>query len=1344
MKRHIYAIVLLLVCLVFSNVTQAQSSRFAKKNYPDFLALRKQADTSWVLADSAVGLGAKIFTAETEKENKRPDTTFLAELCKTMGELGQLSYDYETATLYHLLAGIYYQNIGNELEAGKTISKYLLTYEVIRLKRQKTNVWKAVDSTIFNHGKGDTVLWMTADARDLRWSPNGDTVFVVLNAGRAQNMIEGSKFDVFTTFDTFSNYNRRSIQAGTGFITHIDEFTSQGYMVFFDDFEDTIYHKDAFEIKIATDKRYYSGQLSQLGAYNIKFTNHASEVYFVGGDGNLTIDGGKFEIPIKKAMIQSFRDAISYYDSISPGVLDIKIETGRFGGMNYRDMFASATLFDLENFLDYIITYPAKYINQEYNLASRFATWVINDCYLGNNESRVLDSIFMLNKQQIMAKSQVWGEYYKQLTKADSVYLARVVNVYELQPEQRIYELEKLKELSRFSGNASSDSFYTVNLIYQHYGRKNQLAALSYADEIWPRLKGWDKQLIALYKGVLFSGLNRSEEAIRFLDSSLAIDSTYYYAKGYKGWNLIKLGKIKQAFPYCKSAWEVDSFATWTNINYGHALFLRGDKAQARRLYRKSFEFMTVPSDYCEGLETDFDYFINAGLNENDFKELKVEFSKYYKENWEHLIAGDSLKKRGENLEGKDQYDEALRLMSLATKEYFKDAKPDWERIRGAYRWSGYIHYRKKDYRNSVVFYKQAGALTVAQGLGDDNLITDYTDVANVYDWLDDTLREMEYRSRSSSLEVALREKRDPKRLYMLVVGPGYTKHNDTFSYQDALAVSTALNGSADLYFDSVTNKTYLGSNATLANIQNALDTAIYTLGENDVFVFYYSGYGATGENEGIQLADKLFSVRDLSGYLSQVPAGRQIHIADCNGLNWREWYQRGNFSQFSSEKRSLMFLGLKTARIEEPGLSHAVLTDALLKGLNQSLADGSATATEWLSNTVSGLYFTDRLYAVEMQTYGHDFVLGRAKVKLQVADTFPPVIELFGAVATRGENISVVNTRAVISGRIFDDNKIVFAQANGIDILISQNGRFELPKELYNVKNVTIVAKDEFGNSSRQNYMLTAAEIAKTTESMRYAYLFASTEYTYWDDLSNPIFDAKKIGELLENYFGYQVKIIENPKRHEVTEKLDQIRRFKFKPNDQLLVFFAGHGLYDTAWGGYYVCPDSKKPENDPFYDTYFKQQQIADLLDGCGAGNVFLVMDVCFGGKMFDKVDRHEYRSVNDGNEMTADEYIKRQMEIKCRQFLTSGGNNYVEDGVAGSHSPFAGRFIIALEDAATGKDYVSASEVMDYLRTMKTLGNDKKSFPRYGFFGGDKDGEYVLKVVRKMRNSATIAGL
>ncbi|MCC7296739.1 MAG: caspase family protein, partial [Bacteroidia bacterium] len=823
-----------------------------------------------------------------------------------------------------------------------------------------------------------------------------------------------------------------------------------------------------------------------------------------------------------------------------------------------------------------------------------------------------------------------------------------------------------------------------------------------------------------------------------------AIDSGYYYAKGYKGWNLLKMGRIKQAIPYCQYSWNYDSFVPWTNINYAHALILKGDKNEAKRLYRKSFEYMTVESDFKEGLLTDFDYFISTGLNETEFKELREEFNNYYLRSWKNRIVGDSLKARSLTYEGKEKYDEGIRLMVAATKEYFKDPKPNWEKVRTTYRWTGYMHYKKKDYSNSVVYYKKAAGVSIAAGLGDDNLISDYDDVANIYDWLDDTLHEMEFRSRASSLEVALREKRDQKRLYMLCIGPNTANKNDSFSQADASVLSTAMKTGADLHFDSVTNHTFLGKNATLANIKNALDSAIYTLGENDVFMFYFSGYGQTGATEGIQLSDGLLPMRDLSGYLSQVPAGRQIHIADCNGLNWREWYQRGNFSQLSSEKRSLMFFGLKNARIEERILNHSVLSNALIKSLETSLEDGVATATEWFSHAAATMFDNDQLYALEMQAFGHDFTIGKAKVALKVKDTFPPLIELFGAVATRGENISLVSNKSVIAGRITDNNNITFASANGITLTIAQNGRFELPKELIGVRNISIVAVDEFGNRNQKDFLVTQSETAKTSESTRYAYLFASKDYEFWDDLTNPIFDAEKIGELLESNYGFQTTIIRNPDRYKITEKLDEIRRFKYKSNDQVFVFFAGHGLYDSVWGGYYVCPESKKPAQDKYYETYYPQQKIADLLDGCNAGNVFLVMDVCFGGKMFDKVDKHEYRSVNDGNELSSDEYVRRQLEIRCRQFLTSGGNNYVEDGVAGTHSPFASRVIYALEEAATKKDYLSASEMMDYLRTMKTMGNDKKSVPRYGFFGGDKDGEFVFKVTRKIRNSATIAGL
>lgn len=1336
-------ILFLAICLC-SSLANAQISKLGKKMYPKFQTLASQADTNFSLVDSALSMGIEIFKAEQEAADKKMDTLFMAMLCDDLGALSELNYEYEAAAPYYLLAGTYYQKINKDLEAGISISKYLLSYEVVRLTRVKKDAMKPSDSIIFDRGKADTTIWISTSAREMRRSAEGDTLFVKLNGGKAQNVTIDSKLDVFTTFDTFYAIKRNIIKAGTGFITQINDFTCEGYVVLEPDFDDTIYDNDAWEIKVDVDKRFVTSQIAKIAAYNIKLFDHNSDRYLIGGEGNLTINAERFEKPLILAMLDEFQKSIPYYDSTRPGVLDNMIDEGRFGGMTYRQCLQSATYFDVTVFIDYIGSYPARSINTEKNIIAVFIQWALDGAYTGKSEQEVFDSIFYMPNARLMDNYKVWGEYYKTLTKPDSVMMKMNDDRYELYPEKKIALLEKMLELSKAVNNKTSDSFYTIHLVYQYYNVKKYKVALEYSDKIWDRLYGFHKQLIALYKGVFYSNLNNSTEAIRYLDSSLAIDSNYFYAQGYKGWNLIKLGRLKDAFPYCEYARNWDSSVAWTNINMAHAYLLRGNKGEANRLYKKSFEFMSVPSDYYEGLQTDFDYFINSGLNELEFKELKKFYTDYYNTNWKNRIYGDSLKSRGTNYEDKEEYTEALRLMNEAGIAYLKDAKPEWDKVRSVYRWMGYLHYKKKEYRDAVVFYKKASVTTIEHSLGDDNLISDYDDISNVYDWLDDTTREMEYRSRASSLEVALREKRDPKRLYIVMVGTDYSNHNDTFSLNDARELSNALKNSGNLYFDSISDYTFIGKNANSANLKRALDTAIYTLGDNDVFLFYYSGFGRSGENEGLQLSDGLFTLRDLSGYLSQVPAGRQIHIADCNGLNWREWYQRGTFGLLSSEKRSLMFLGLKNARIEEKSMQHSVLTDALLKGLTMSLNDGAATATEWFSNAASYLLGNDRLYALEMQSFGHDFTIGRSRIVSNSNDTVPPVIELYGATATRGENISVVNTKGPLAGRITDNSRIAAAYANGIALYVAANGRFELPKELLGLKNITITASDEYGNTSFQEFVVSQSEATKSSESNRYAYLFASKDYEYWNDLKNPVFDAEKIGELLESYYGYKVTIIRNPSRFEVTEKLDQIRRFKFKPNDQLFVFFAGHGLYDSVWGGYYVCPESKLPKDDKYYESYYPQQKIADLIDGCAARNVFLVMDVCFGGKMFDKIEKHDYIRVNDGNEISTDDYITRQLEIPCRQFLTSGGNNYVEDGVAGSHSPFAGRFITALEESAMKKEYITASEVTDYLRTMKTLGNDKKSFPRYGFFGGDKDAEYVLKVVRKMRSSAVIAGL
>jgi uncharacterized caspase-like protein len=92
------------------------------------------------------------------------------------------------------------------------------------------------------------------------------------------------------------------------------------------------------------------------------------------------------------------------------------------------------------------------------------------------------------------------------------------------------------------------------------------------------------------------------------------------------------------------------------------------------------------------------------------------------------------------------------------------------------------------------------------------------------------------------------------------------------------------------------------------------------------------------------------------------------------------------------------------------------------------------------------------------------------------------------------------------------------------------------------------------------------------------YALLFATDEYEEWGDLVNPINDAETIGKTLEDFYGFEVEIITNATKTEVLSKIREYQKKRFGPNDQLFIFFAGHGSYDSISGeGYIVCTDSK-----------------------------------------------------------------------------------------------------------------------------------------------------------------------
>lgn len=235
------------------------------------------------------------------------------------------------------------------------------------------------------------------------------------------------------------------------------------------------------------------------------------------------------------------------------------------------------------------------------------------------------------------------------------------------------------------------------------------------------------------------------------------------------------------------------------------------------------------------------------------------------------------------------------------------------------------------------------------------------------------------------------------------------------------------------------------------------------------------------------------------------------------------------------------------------------------------------------------------------------------------------------------------------------------------------------------------------------------------------YAILFATDKYDNWSDLVNPIFDSNTIAKELEDRFGFEVKVVENADQDKVFTTLREYAKMNYKPQDQLFIFFAGHGQYDDTFGeGYVVAKNSLA--KDPGKVTYISHNRLRNNIDNIKCDHIFLAMDVCFGGT-FDPIlasSRALYDEIDNA------EFIVKKLSVKTRKYVTSGGKEYVSDGIKGQHSPFARKFLEALRDNGGDDRILTLAELNIYLQKLQTT-------PRAGAFGSDEQGSEFLFIAK-----------
>jgi hypothetical protein len=305
---------------------------------------------------------------------------------------------------------------------------------------------------------------------------------------------------------------------------------------------------------------------------------------------------------------------------------------------------------------------------------------------------------------------------------------------------------------------------------------------------------------------------------------------------------------------------------------------------------------------------------------------------------------------------------------------------------------------------------------------------------------------------------------------------------------------------------------------------------------------------------------------------------------------------------------------------------------------------------------------------------------------------------------------------------RIFSASGLKAALLNGKPVTLADGREFSANYPLSLGNNVFIInAEDIHGNRASDTMIIrrvpqrTVAQERTTftfgtPQGRNIALIIATDRYDEWSNLNNPVRDGRTLAMELSEKYGFMVDTLFNPTRRELLNKLTEYLSGNFTDADRLMVFVAGHGVYDNLLNdGYLVMRDSKKDEMEK-EDSYVSFRVLSTRLNNTRFKQVFVMIDACYGGAFGDV-------SFTDGGD-------------KVRLFLTSGSREYVDDGPRGGHSPFAASVLDILRQDGPQKGQLSAKYLDVMLRQRGTL----TSTPRFGSFASSaRDSDFVLKYVQ-----------
>jgi len=222
---------------------------------------------------------------------------------------------------------------------------------------------------------------------------------------------------------------------------------------------------------------------------------------------------------------------------------------------------------------------------------------------------------------------------------------------------------------------------------------------------------------------------------------------------------------------------------------------------------------------------------------------------------------------------------------------------------------------------------------------------------------------------------------------------------------------------------------------------------------------------------------------------------------------------------------------------------------------------------------------------------------------------------------------------------------------------------------------------------------------------------------------LKTAIKDAQDVATLLRTDYGFQVKLIIDGNREEIISALYESRR-NLNPDDNLLIYYAGHGHFDSETGKAYWIPSDAKLTNPA---NWIIADDVTSAIKAVPARHILIVSDSCYSGTLT--------RAGDFGLSTLPSErerYLEKMRSGTSRILMASGGNEPVADGGGSGHSVFAKALLDGLREM---KEQAFAADELFHQYVKERVAGKSNQTPQYYYLlnSGHEAGDFVFVRVK-----------